>query len=108
MQATAVPWTSTAREILTDFSAMLRRPRVWGLVWVHVCCNLIYFVSLAWTPYYLTHELHASLQLAAVLSTLPYIGMAGKRVCGVGHTVHHTSCREGLFVELTQCIVPLV
>jgi sugar phosphate permease len=83
---TTVPWTSTASEILMDYGAMLRRPRVWGLMWVHVCCNFIYFISLAWTPYYLTHELHASLQLAAVLSTLPYIGMAGERALWSGFT----------------------
>ena len=47
-----------------------------------MCCNFIYFVSLAWTPYYLTHELHASIETAAALSTLPYLGMAAATTLG--------------------------
>ena len=67
------------KEIGQYFLAMIQRPRLWGMVWVHICLNYIYFVMLAWMPYYLTHQLGASLETAAILSTLPYMGMAGAR-----------------------------
>jgi hypothetical protein len=44
---------------------------------VHIALNYIYLVLLAWMPFYLRHELGAPMEVITVLSTLPYIGMAG-------------------------------
>lgn len=68
----------SARDLLLDLLSMLRRPRIWGLMWVHLCLNYIYFVTLAWTPFYLRTQLGASMETTAILSTLPHIGMAGE------------------------------
>lgn len=58
-----VPWT-----------AFLKSPSVWAMIYAHFCGNWGHYTFLSWLPTYFSEELHLNLTNAALVAILPSLG----------------------------------